>query len=157
MMGLTDAHPSSTNRRSGIGRLCGLQIRRSTIGSESSTVPKLPAALERARLCANVASENRGREILVIDLRKVTTLADFFVIASGTSRRQIHAMADEIDRALSELGEKKMGIEGYNESHWVLLDYGDVVVHLFDDNTRRYYDLENLWGDAPRVNWEHGN
>ena len=87
----------------------------------------------------------------MIDLRKVTTLADFFVIASGTSRRQIHAMADEIDRALSELGEKKIGIEGYNESHWVLLDYGDVVVHVFLEDTRVYYALERLWGDAPSV------
>jgi ribosome-associated protein len=103
-----------------------------------------------------VAADNRGRDILIIDLRKLTTLVDFFVIASGTSRRQIHAMADEIDRALGQLGEKRIGIEGYNESHWVLLDYGDIVVHLFDDNTRRYYDLENLWGDAPRVEWEQG-
>jgi ribosome-associated protein len=108
-------------------------------------------------LCASVAAENRGREIVIIDLRKLTTLVDFFVIASGTSRRQIHTVADEIDRTLTQLGEKRIGIEGYNESHWVLLDYGDVVVHLFDDNTRRYYDLENLWGDAPRIEWEQGN
>jgi ribosome-associated protein len=101
-----------------------------------------------------VAADNRGRDVLIIDLRKLTTLVDFFVIASGTSRRQIHAMADEIDRALGQLGEEKIGIEGYNESHWVLLDYGDIVVHLFDDNTRHYYDLENLWGDAPRIEWE---
>jgi ribosome-associated protein len=126
-----------------------------SIGAVPSTVSGLPAALDRARLCANVAADNKGREVLVIDLRKLTTLVDFFVIASGTSRRQIHTMADEIDRALSQLGEKKIGIEGYNESHWVLLDYGDIVVHLFDDNTRRYYDLENLWGDAPRIVWDH--
>src|SRR5262245_59910519 len=131
-----------------------VRIRRINIGAAPSTVPRLPAALDRARLCASVAADNRGREVLVIDLRKLTTLVDFFVIASGTSRRQIHAMADEIDRALGQLGEKKIGIEGYNESHWVLLDYGDIVVHLFDDNTRRYYDLENLWGDAPRIEWE---
>jgi ribosome-associated protein len=134
-----------------------LNIRRTTIGAVPSTVSRLPAALDRARLCANVAADNRGREILIIDLRKLTTLVDFFVIASGTSRRQIHAMADEIDRALAQLGEKRIGIEGYNESHWVLLDYGDIVVHLFDDNTRRYYDLENLWGDAPRVEWEQAS
>ena len=116
-------------------------------------VSSLPAALDRARLCANVAAENRGRDVLLIDLRKLTMLVDYFVIASGTSRRQIHSMADEIDRAMTQFGDKKIGIEGYGESHWVLLDYGDIVVHLFDDATRRYYDLENLWGDAPRVEW----
>jgi ribosome-associated protein len=119
-----------------------------------SATSQLPTALDRARLCASVAADNRGREVIVVDLRKLTTLVDFFVIASGTSRRQIHAMADEIDRALTQLGDRRIGIEGYNESHWVLLDYGDLVVHLFDDETRRYYDLENLWGDAPRIEWE---
>ena len=113
----------------------------------------LPAALERARLCANVAAENRGRDVLLIDMRKLTTLVDYFVIASGTSRRQIHSMADEIDHAMSQLGDRKIGLEGYGVSHWVLLDYGDIVIHLFDDETRRYYDLENLWGDAPRIEW----
>jgi ribosome-associated protein len=91
----------------------------------------------------------------VLDLRKLTAMVDYFVLATGTSRRQIHAMADEIDRVMNEHGETKIGIEGYRESRWVLLDYGDVVVHLFDDETRRYYDLENLWGDAPRVEWNH--
>ncbi len=114
---------------------------------------RLPAAQERACICANVSAENRGREVLVIDLRKLTSIVDFFVIASGTSRRQMHGMADEIDGAMGLLGDQKIGIEGYDESHWVLLDYGDIVVHLFDDQTRRYYDLENLWGDAPRIDW----
>lgn len=113
----------------------------------------LPAALERACICANVAAENRGRDVLVIDLRKLISIVDYFVIASGTSRRQMHAMADEIDSAMGLIGDHKIGIEGYDESHWVLLDYGDIVVHLFDDQTRRYYDLENLWGDAPRIDW----
>ena len=102
-------------------------------------------------LCARVAAEHRGRDIVVLDLTNLTQVVDYFVIASGTSRRQIHSMADEIDRNMNLLGEWKMGIEGYAESRWVLLDYGNVVVHLFDDETRRYYDLENLWGGAGRV------
>lgn len=82
---------------------------------------------------------------------------DYFVIASGSSRRQLHAISEEIDRVLEqELGDQRMGIEGYQESHWILLDYGDVVVHLFDDNTRSYYGLEDLWSDAPRVPFEPG-
>ena len=108
-------------------------------------------ARKLALLCANVAAEHRGRDIRVLDLSKLTPMLDYFVIASGTSRRQIHTMADEIDRNMNLLGERKMGIEGYAASRWVLLDYGSVVVHLFDDETRRYYDLENLWGDAVRV------
>ena len=110
-------------------------------------------ARKLALACARVAEENRGRDVLVLDLRKLTQVVDYFVIATGTSRRQIHAMGDEIDRNLNLLGERKMGIEGYSDSRWVLLDYGNVVVHLFDDETRRYYDLENLWGDAERVEW----
>ena len=116
-------------------------------------VSRQEVARQLASGCANVADENRGRDIVVLDLRKLTPLVDYFVIATGTSRRQIHAMAEEIDRAMNEHGEKKMGIEGYQESRWVLLDFGDIVIHLFDDATRRYYDLENLWGDAPRVEW----
>jgi len=65
----------------------------------------------------------------------------------------MHTMADEIERLMEEHGEYKLGIEGYEESRWVLIDYGDFVVHLFDEETRRYYDLEGLWGDAPRVDW----
>ena len=105
-------------------------------------------------MCANVAAEHRGRDIRVLDLSNLTQVVDFFIIATGTSRRQIHTMADEIDRNMNLLGERKMGIEGYAESRWVLLDYGNVVVHLFDDETRRYYDLENLWGDAVQVECE---
>lgn len=104
-------------------------------------------------MCAQVAAENRGRDIVVLEMSRLTPLVDYFVIATGTSRRQMHTMADEIDRGMNQAGEEKIGIEGYGESRWVLLDYGDVVVHLFDADTRRYYDLENLWGDAPRLDW----
>ena len=109
-------------------------------------------SLELALAAARTASENRGRDIVVLDLREVTPVFDFFVIASGTSRRQLHAMSEEIDHKLEdELGDKRMGIEGYSESRWILLDYGTVVIHLFDDETREYYDIENLWTQAKRV------
>jgi len=107
---------------------------------------------ELAVTAARVAAENRGRDVIVIDVRQLTPMFDYFVVATGTSRRQIHAMADEIDRVLNkELGSARLGIEGYDRGGWVLLDFGEVVVHLFDESTREYYDLENLWGDAPRV------
>ena len=107
--------------------------------------------LDRALLAARTAEENRGSDIVLLDMRELTSLFDFFVIASGTSRRQLHAMSEEIDRVLAEKGDLRLGIEGYGESRWILLDYGDVVVHLFEPETRAYYALEQLWGRAKRI------
>jgi ribosome-associated protein len=82
----------------------------------------------------------------------MTTEFDYFVLVTGNSRRQLHAISEEIDRVLeSDLSDHRMGIEGYNESRWILLDYGSVVIHLFDQETRDYYALEDLWGQAQRV------
>lgn len=109
-------------------------------------------ALRRARTAARVAAENRGRDIIILDLRELTAMFDFFVLANGSSRRQLHAISEEIDRVLEkELGDRRLGIEGYEESRWILLDYGDVVVHLFEPETRSYYAIEELWGQAKRV------
>ena len=121
---------------------------------EQSTIrPK--GGLKRALLAARVADENHGHDIVVLDMRELTPIFDYFVLATGTSRRQLHAISEEIDHALEEgLGDKRMGIEGYAESRWILLDYGDVVIHLFDPDTRRYYALEQLWGHAKRVPFE---
>lgn len=111
-----------------------------------------PRSLPLALAAAQTAEDNRGRDIVVLDMRELTPVFDYFVIASGTSRRQLHAISEEIDRVLeTELGDKRLGIEGYDKSHWILLDYGDVVIHLFDDETRKFYDLENHWSPATRV------
>ena len=112
------------------------------------------SSLERACLCARVAAENKARDIVVLDMRGLTPLYDFFVLASGTSRRQIHTIAEEIDAGLREQGDERLSIEGYEASKWVVQDYGDVVVHVFDPSTREYYGLEDLWADAPRIDWE---
>ena len=101
---------------------------------------------------ARVLDETRGRDIRVLDLRKVTEVFDYFVLATGSSRRQMHALADEVERVIKdEFGDTKRGIEGYDESRWIVLDYGDVVVHLFDADAREYWDLEQLWSDAVPV------
>jgi ribosome-associated protein len=101
---------------------------------------------------ARTAAENRGEDIVVLDLREQTPVFDYFVLATGTSRRQLHAISEEIDHKLEDdLRDRRLGIEGYSESRWILLDYGSLVVHLFDAETRSYYDLENLWGNARRV------
>jgi ribosome-associated protein len=111
-------------------------------------------SLERACLAAHVATENKGRDVLVLDMRGITPLYDFFVLATGASRRQIHTITEEIDAALHEQGDERLSVEGYESSKWVVQDYGDVVIHVFDDSTRQYYGIEELWADAPRVDWQ---
>ena len=81
-----------------------------------------------------------------------TAIFDYFVMATGSSRRQLHAMSEEIDHVLEdEMGDKRLNIEGYDESRWIVLDYGTVVIHLFDEDTRQFYSLEALWADAPKI------
>ena len=107
-----------------------------------------------ALAAARTADNHRGSNIVVLDVRKLTSMFDYFVLVTGTSRRQLHAISEEIDDQLQkELGDERMGIEGYSESRWILLDYGSVVVHLFDSETRDYFALEDLWADAEKVDW----
>ena len=109
-------------------------------------------SLERAIAAARVADLNRGRDITIIDLRELTPVFDYFVLITGSSRRQLHSISEEIDQVLrKDFNDRRLGIEGYAESRWILLDFGDVVIHLFDDETRAYYDLEQLWAGAKRV------
>ncbi len=109
-------------------------------------------SLQLALAAARTAEDNRAEEIAVLDMREITPVFDYFVIATGNSRRQLHAISEEIDHHLEdELGDHRMGIEGYSDSRWILLDYGSVVIHLFDAETREFYALEDLWSEAPRV------
>jgi ribosome-associated protein len=109
-------------------------------------------SLQIALAAAQTAEENRGQDVVVLDMRPLTPVFDYFVIATGNSRRQLHAISEDIDHRLEdELGDHRLGIEGYNESRWILLDYGSVVIHLFDAEMRDYYALEELWGAAQRV------
>jgi ribosome-associated protein len=129
------------------------------ITPETETATDAPAikrgeatSLQLALAAARIAAENRGENITVLDLREVTPVFDYFVIATGTNRRQLHAISEEIDHYLEDdLGEPRMGIEGYVESRWILLDYGSIVVHLFDAEMRAFYALEDLWNDAVKV------
>ena len=119
--------------------------------------PRQKRSLELAVAAARTADENHGSDIVVLDTRKVSPLFDYFVLATGQSRRQLHAISEEIDHKLEDdLDDQRMGIEGYRESRWILLDYGTVVIHIFDSETREFYDLENLWSDAPRIDWRDG-
>ena len=122
------------------------------VPSKAATPRLSGTGLERALLAAETAADNRGTDVVVLDMRELTPVFDYFVLASGASRRQLHAMSEEIDHALEDrMGDRRLGIEGYEQSRWILLDYGDVVVHLFEPEMREYYALENLWGHAKRV------
>jgi len=117
--------------------------------------PRRPdLALERARICARIADDNRAKDILLLDLRQATPLVDFFVILTAASRRQSNAIAIEVDRHMKKLGEAKLGLEGSEEGRWILIDYGDFVVHIFSPEDRVYYALEDIWGDAPHLEWQ---
>jgi len=126
-----------------------------TVNSVPAPQPaRLSSALHRACVAAQTAADNKGRDIVVLDMRSCTPLFDFFVISTGTSRRQIHTLAEETDAALRAEGDERLGIEGYEASKWIVQDYGDVMIHVFDPDTRDYYKLEELWGDATKIDWE---
>ena len=112
-------------------------------------------SLMHACLCAKVADEYRGQDTIVLDLTAVTPIVDYFVVTTANSKRQMHAIADETDRVLAAEGSRRLGREGYdNSSTWLLLDFGDVVLHVFVPETREIYDLEHLWADAKQIDYE---
>ena len=120
--------------------------------TEQNLEKKLPSSLERARMAARVIVDDKGEDVKILDLREITQAFDFFVIASGQSRRQLHSISDDIDELFEKkLGDSRRSVSGYQESRWVLLDYGDVVVHLFEPETREFYALEDLWGKGKDV------
>jgi ribosome-associated protein len=97
------------------------------------------------------AESKQAKDIKVLDLREITTFADFFVVCSGANARQIQAIADEIETHLHQLSEYPISVEGYQNAEWVLLDYGDYLIHIFTEKARQYYDLERLWRDGKTV------
>ena len=122
-----------------------------TLATQAAAPFQTSSSLERACLSARVATENKARDVVVLDMRSISPLYDFFVVATGNSRRQIHTITEEIDAALHQRGDRRLSVEGYESSKWVVQDYGDLVVHVFDGQTRGFYALERLWADAPDV------
>lgn len=106
----------------------------------SQLAPFMKAALGR-----------KAEDVVILDVRGLTTIADAFLICSGRSHRQVTAIAEHILRDLKNQGTRPLSTDGLQEGHWVLLDYGYIIVHVFYDSVRRFYDLEGLWGDAKRV------
>ena len=113
----------------------------------------MPDSLSLARKCAGIAYEKRAEDIIILDLRSLTDVTDFFVIAT-CSPAQSKSIVEEIRKTLKASGHKGFNPEGDRNSGWMLLDYIDVIVHLFESELRAYYDIENLWGDAPRIELE---
>jgi len=106
-----------------------------------------------AATCARLLQEKKAEDILVLHVEHITSIADYFVIATGRNVRHLRALAQEIEEAVNRLRLSPLGVEGTPESGWVLVDLGAVVVHLFDPVRRELYSLEVLWGDAPRTDW----
>lgn len=107
--------------------------------------------LQKVREAVSAADDRKAVDLKVLHLEKVTDFTDYFMICSGTSERQVQAIADAVQERLRENKARPLHVEGYNRGQWVLLDYGDLVVHVFQEEPRRYYALERLWGDAPDV------
>jgi ribosome-associated protein len=112
------------------------------------------SSLDVALAAARAAAGKQGRDLAILDVHGLIVITDYFVICSGTSDRQVKTIVDEVERALRDLDRKPVRREGETEGRWVLLDYVDVVVHVFAEEEREYYDLERLWSDAPHVDWE---
>jgi ribosome-associated protein len=109
-------------------------------------------SLQLALAAATVALDNGANEIVIMDMTSQTASFDYFVIATGTSQRQLRAISSDIDHKLEgELRDRRMNIDGYENSNWIVLDYGTVLIHLFDEMTRSFYSIEALWADADRI------
>ena len=108
-------------------------------------------ALDKVKLCLKIIRERKAIDPVLFEVGKLVSITDYFLIASGNSSRQVQAIARHLQRRMREQGFRPDGIEGEQEGHWVLMDYGDVVIHLFYQPIREFYDLEGLWIEAPRM------
>jgi ribosome-associated protein len=106
---------------------------------------------ERILKALQAASDKKALDLVVLDLRDIASFTDYFIIASGTNERQVQAISDEVFEKLKKAGSPAARVEGYKAAEWILLDYGDFIVHVFDDKARKFYDLERLWRESRRV------
>ena len=109
---------------------------------------------ELAKLACDALDDKKALEIKVINIENVSTLADYFIIASGTNHNQVQAMADNVDETLGRAGYEPKQIDGYQNANWILMDYRDIVIHIFDEENRLFYDLERIWRDGTVVEVE---
>jgi ribosome-associated protein len=115
---------------------------------------------EKALLCLKIVRERKAVQPMLFEVGHLTSISDYFLIAGGNSNRQVQAIAKHVSRRMKEEGFRAYGIEGEQQGHWVLMDYSDVVIHVFYQPVRDFYDLEGLWSEAPRIGTdedENGN
>ena len=106
---------------------------------------------ELAKIAIAALEDKKAEDVRLIDISDVSVLADYFIIASGNNRAQVQAMADEVEECLGRAGAEPRQIEGYQSANWVLLDFGDVIIHIFDAQNRLFYDLERIWKDGTQI------
>jgi len=106
---------------------------------------------KRALLCINASMEKKAKDLVILKVKEISAFADYFIICSGTSDRQVRAIADSIQERLKLAGVLPLGVEGETVGHWILMDYDDVIIHIFLETVRTFYDLERLWSEAPRM------
>ena len=106
---------------------------------------------EAVTIAAQAATDKKATDLVVLDLRKAASFTEYFLICTGASKRQVQAISDAVEESLRKDGKRPLHIEGYSSAEWILLDYGDFIAHVFGAASRRFYDLERLWRDAPRV------
>jgi ribosome-associated protein len=107
--------------------------------------------LTKAARIAKTAADRKAEDLVVLDMRELASFADVFILATGTSDRHVRAIADAVEECALASGERPLGVEGHEEGRWILLDLGDVIVHVFQREVREHYDLERLWSEAPRL------
>jgi ribosome-associated protein len=134
---------------------------------EAQTAPKTPptyphqtdpvfSGLENWQLAARAAESKKAKNLVILDVREVTSFTEFFIICTSTSQRQGQTIADEVGKQLKSIGELPVSVEGYDAAEWILLDYGDFLVHIFSETARQYYDLERLWRHGKVVELQEG-
>jgi ribosome-associated protein len=111
------------------------------------------STLDMAIICAQLADEKKAEEIVIMDMRELSVVTDFFVVCTVQSKPQMKALMSALSVMMRNSAKRKFGVEGLDGASWVLCDYGDVIVHIFSPTARKYYDLEILWGDAPKIDW----
>ena len=126
------------------------------MGRSANKQPRPQPALrldteDAVTIAAHAAGEKKATDLVVLDLRKAASFTEYFLICTGASTRQVQAISNAVEEALLKNGKRPLHIEGYSSAEWILLDYGDFIVHVFGSASRRFYDLERLWRDAPRV------
>ena len=127
------------------------QIEHTTSATAVALSPEDEAVFEQVKIAVQSADEKKAQDIVVLRLSAITEFTDYFIICTGASTRQTQAIADEVAEQLKKIKVRPLHTEGYNNAEWILIDYGAFIVHIFTDQSRRFYDLERLWRDAERV------